>query len=107
MNRRNILTVLGLAGVTTPAVAIESLDTLHSSSPINIPKGVGGLMQGGQQTQELIAQTLEHMAEAIRNGRLTATDVEIVSKAGGMKDWMTHEIKFTCELGLHDPDAVA
>jgi hypothetical protein len=98
-SRRNILTILGLAGVSSSTMSIEKLDTLGLETPPHAP----GLMQAGsvagRASQERIAQALENMAAAIRNGEMTADKVEVLSTAT-TTEWMHHEVRVHCEVGL-------
>lgn len=96
--RRNILTILGLAAASTPAMSIESLDTLHLS---NTPRSVPGLMQGMGHTgaQERIAKALENIAAALRSGEMSADKIEVISTAE-VDNWMRHEVRIHCEIGL-------
>ena len=98
--RRNILTILGLTGAATPALAIEKFDSTqgwHGEIHTPLPARVPGYIARSAETQSRIAATLDEMAAAVRRGELTAIGVEITSKAP-VGEWMVHEIKFLCEL---------
>jgi hypothetical protein len=94
-SRRNILTILGLAGVSSSTMNVERLDTLG----MDIPRGVPGLMQPSKDAQEKIARALESMAAAIRSGEMSADKVEVLSTAD-INNWMRHEVRFHCEVAL-------
>lgn len=92
-NRRNILTILGLAAASTPVVAAEALDTVNYDGHTPAP----GLMLAGPEGQSKMATALDAMAAAVRNGELTALRLDVNSSVV-VGEWMLHEIKFTCEL---------
>jgi hypothetical protein len=94
-SRRNILTILGLAGVSSSTMNVERLDTLGA----DIPRGVPGLMQSSKDAQEKIAKALENMAAAIRSGEMMADKVEVLSTAD-INNWIHHEVRVHCEVAL-------
>jgi hypothetical protein len=100
MNRRNILTILGLAAAGTPAMAAEQMDTLGTEL---LPPRVPGLMTRSEEAQKRIAAALEQMAAAIRAGELTGIKLEINSVVE-FDNWIRHEVKVQCELSA--PPAV-
>jgi hypothetical protein len=99
-NRRNILTIIGLAGASTAAVAAEQFDSLSLEPSRVLP----GLMRRSRETQERIASALENMARAIRNGELAGIRIEVNSVAS-FDEWMTHEVRVQCELSA--PEATS
>jgi hypothetical protein len=99
-NRRNVLTILGLAGAVTPALAIESVDTLNDAAA---PRTVPGLMMRSPETQNRIADALEEMAKAVRSAELIAMELKVESTAK-FDNWMEHEIRIKFELA-YPPEA--
>jgi hypothetical protein len=96
MNRRNILTVLGVAAVGTPALASELIDTKVSDDALpQIP----GLALPSEETQKRFAEALEHAAAAVRSGEMTCLAMGIDSQVK-LNEWMQHKVTFTFELGL-------
>ena len=102
MNRRNILSILGLATVSSSTMSVESLDTLQEHDVRSVP----GLMQSmnRREVNERIAVALENMAKAIRSGEMFADKIEVISTAT-VDDWMRHEVRVHCEVAL--PDKIA
>ena len=101
MNRRNILTVLGVAAVGTPALASEQIDSPIPGTPPQIP----GLARPSNETQGRFAEALENAAKAVRSGEMTCLAMGIDSRVT-LSEWMQHRVTFTFELGL-PPKVVA
>ena len=99
LNRRNILTILGLASANTAAVAAEKFSTLPSFA-------APSLMQPSLEAQEKIASALEHMAAAIRSGELTGIELNINSSVK-MNQWIMHEVRIVCEVGDQPKEAIS
>jgi hypothetical protein len=94
MNRRNILTVLGVAAVGTPALASEQIDSDVHDVP-HIP----GVATPSPETQERFAQAMENAAAAVRSGEMTCLAMGVDSQVK-LNEWMQHKVTFTFELGL-------
>lgn len=92
MNRRNILTVLGVAAASTPAFAAEKMNSYEDG-----PRHVPGLTMYSPEAQELYAKALCEAAAAIRRGELSCIGMDIHSKVRP-EEWMEHKVTFTFEL---------
>jgi hypothetical protein len=101
MNRRNILTVLGVAAVGTPALASERIATDLGETPPTVP----GIAMRSLETQIRFAEALEHAAAAVRRGELTCLAMDINSEVK-LNEWMYHKVTFIFELGLEPPKVV-
>lgn len=97
INRRNILTVLGVAAASTPAFAAEKISSFEDVHGSPLPPYVPGVAMRNPETQELFAKALERAAAAIRRGEMDCTAMDINSKVA-LEEWMEHKVTFTFEL---------
>lgn len=97
ISRRNILTVLGVAAVSTPALAAEHIENIELMK--GAPRSIPGIATRSPETQERFAKALENAAAAIRSGEMGCHQMDINSTVK-LGEWMEHKVTFTFELGM-------
>jgi hypothetical protein len=90
--RRNILKLLGVAGV---GALVNTEATATTDTP---EAAVPNLAQVGMQRQLAIASSLENMAKAIREGTLAATSLDVHSSLKPEAEWMSHTVTVNVEI---------
>lgn len=89
-SRRNILTMLGLASVVTPALATDDL-VATDLTPYRI---------GQHYNPERMARALERLATEVRNNGVNISRFHIGSELG-RDDWLRQTLTIDVEI-LHD-----
>lgn len=90
-NRRNILTMLGLASA---GVAVSTDAIAQNMGP---PAPALGAPHEG--VQEKFAEAMENMAKAIRSGQLVVTKLSVDSVMDlNNPEWLSHNITMNCEI---------
>ena len=102
LNRRNILAVLGVAAVSTPALAAEHIESHELIK--NAPPSVPGVALASPETQERFARALASAAAAVQRGEMTCLQMDINSTVK-INEWMEHKVTFTFELGMEPKTA--
>lgn len=93
MNRRNILTLLGVAAPASVAVEMLANPEIANGSP----KGIPGVIMRSPEAQERFASMLEHMAKSIRRNDMACLQIRVESQAD-LDSWMKHRVIIDCEI---------
>jgi hypothetical protein len=91
-SKRDILKLLGIG-----AVGAISTETLATQIPLGYDAGSIGLAESNQQTQLRIAESLERLARAIRNGDAGVKKMDVTSTLQ-LDSFLEHEIRVVVEL---------
>lgn len=100
-NRRDILRVLGLGSASTALLASSEAIAGQTQYP---EMAVPNLIQPSPEVQERVAQALDNLAQAIRDGTVGVSGMQIQS-AISPDTWLSHKITVEVEI-VKDSDPV-